>query len=249
MSVRSVAWRGWGAFIGGHPPYLPRAGGRGRDGYTLRQRFWASFIGVDLRLACSVTETRKAPPTLDSSRPQKTTSTRRTLRGALEPGWFVLPPLLEAGGLAAAGGDTVVLEASSPDDATMFRVRADHGVVQPEYTLELVLHGVDATRPLVCAVRYPRADGSEQLLLVPVVQGQFGPPASLVRLPGFAAESADGWTASAPVPVTSNRALWDQAIVAVSVHAVLNEATREAWRRVRDLVPDDLGEYIAGELP
>jgi hypothetical protein len=141
----------------------------------------------------------------------------------------------------------VVLEASSPDGAARFLVRADWAD-QPEYTLELVLQDVDATRPLVYPVQYISANGGEQVLLVPVVQGQFGPPASLIRLPGFTADSAAGWSAAAPAPVTSTTA-WDVETVATSVHAALNEATRDAWRRVQELAGDDLSGVIGSELP
>ncbi|WP_234392298.1 hypothetical protein [Streptomyces sp. WM6378] len=169
------------------------------------------------------------------------------LTGRLEPGWFALPPLLEVSGLTAAGGDALILEASSPDRGARFLVRR-HGTVPPEYRLELVLQGVDAARPLVSSVRYATASGNEQVLLVPVIQGQFGPPASLVRLPGFTADSASAeWTARAPAPVTPSTA-WDAATVADSVRAALNEATRAAWRQVRELVGDDLRRVIDGGL-
>ncbi|MFE9635831.1 hypothetical protein [Streptomyces sp. NPDC006463] len=142
----------------------------------------------------------------------------------------------------------MVLEASSPDGRVRFLVRG-HGTDCPEYSLELVLVGVDAARPMVASIRYPKAEGGEQALLVPVVQGKFGPAASYVRLPGFAAESASTqWTACAPVAVTSSTA-WDAATVADSVRAALNEATRNAWRQVRELIGDDLRSVIDGELP
>jgi hypothetical protein len=48
--------------------------------------------------------------------------------------------------------------------------------------------------------------------------------------------------------VTSTTA-WDAETVATSVHAALNEATRDAWRRVQELVGDDLSRVIGGQLP
>ncbi|MFJ3306915.1 hypothetical protein ACIPSA_28075 [Streptomyces sp. NPDC086549] len=115
-----------------------------------------------------------------------------------------------------------------------------HGTACPEYSLELVLVGAQAARPLMSAVRYPGANGSEQVLLVPVVKGQFGPATSYVRLPGFTVEwVSTAWRASAPVPVASSTA-WDAVTVAVSVRATLNEAPYNAWRQVRELVGDDL---------
>lgn len=41
---------------------------------------------------------------------------------------------------------------------------------------------------------------------------------------------------------------WDAATVADSVRAALNEATRDAWRQVREIVGDDLRATIDGEL-
>jgi hypothetical protein len=140
----------------------------------------------------------------------------------------------------------VVLEASSPDGAARFLVRST-GAIVPAYELELVLRGVDATLPLVSAVRYTGASGNQQVLLVPVAQGRLGSPASLVQLPDFTADSAAAWTASAPTLVTSS-VTWDAATVASSVRAALNEATREGWRQVRELVGDDLRSVIDGEL-
>src|SRR6185437_15351777 len=159
--------------LGGREPDLPRTAGRGRDGYTLGQRFWASFIGLDLRIDRFAT----VPPTVPPGRARKVQfgpSTRvdswgRSRSIHREPGWFPLPRLVGIGGLTAAGDDVVVLEASSPDGRVRFLVRTDRAV-QPEYRLELVLDGIDATWPVVCAVRYTDAGGGEQVLLVPVLQ-------------------------------------------------------------------------------
>ena len=246
MSARSVAWRSWTSFLGGRQPNLTRTAGRSRDGYTLRQRFWASFIGLALPpLRYGLAPTSEAS-TLIASPPPRKPRRQGPSASRLPPGWFALPALLEVGGLAAAGSDTVVLEASSPDGAARFLVRST-GAIVPAYDLELVLRGVDATLPLVSAVRYTGASGNQQVLLVPVVQGRLGSPASLVRLPDFTADSAARWTASAPALVTSSVA-WDAATVASSVRAALNEATREGWRQVRELVGDDLRSVIDGEL-
>jgi hypothetical protein len=214
----------------------------------VRQRFWASFTGLDLPPASFGTVSTPEASTGLPMRSSREGTRSGLLAGRLEPGWFALPPVLEVAGLTAAGGDAVILEASSPDGGAKFLVRG-HGTVRPEYRLELVLQGVDAARPLVSSVRYTTASGNEQVLLVPVVQGQFGPPASLVRLPGFTADSASAeWTARVPTPVTPSTA-WDAATVANSVRAALNEATRDAWRQVRELVSDYLRRAIDGELP
>ncbi|MCZ1014412.1 hypothetical protein [Streptomyces noursei] len=111
--------------------------------------------------------------------------------------------------------------------------------------MELVLRGVDVDGPLVSAIRYTQPDGRDRVLLVPVIQSQFGPPASLVRLPGFGDDTA--WTAAVPSSVALDTA-WDAATVADSVRAALNEATRDAWRQLRELVDDDVRSVIDGAL-
>ncbi|MFF3069182.1 hypothetical protein [Kitasatospora sp. NPDC057936] len=138
----------------------------------------------------------------------------------------------------------MVLETSSPDGRTGFLVRKV-GVLSPEYSLELVLHGVDAAQPVVTAISYTQVDGRERMLLLPVMQGQFGPPASYVRLPGFGIDVA--WTASSPSPATSDT-VWDAEVVADSVRLALNEATRDTWRQVRELVDENLRGVIDGAL-
>ncbi|MER6736514.1 hypothetical protein [Streptomyces puniciscabiei] len=167
--------------------------------------------------------------------------------GQLVDTWFALPELGEVGGLTAAGGDAVLLEASSPDGAATFLVRAE-GAVAPEYRLELILHHVEVTGPLVASIRYPTASGGEQTLLVPVVKGQFGPAASLVRLPGLNVDAASTrWSAQVPAPVVPTTS-WEPTTVVTSIRAALNEATRDAWRQVRELVGDELRAVIDGEL-
>jgi hypothetical protein len=138
----------------------------------------------------------------------------------------------------------VLLEASSPDGLVAILVRS-RGAERSEYSLELVVHGTDATLPLVSEISYTQADGHERLLLVPVAQGRFGPPASYVRLPGFGADRE--WRAAVPSPVLPSTT-WDTTTVADSVRAALNEATRDAWRQVRELVGDDLRDVIDGAL-
>jgi hypothetical protein len=103
----------------------------------LGRRFWASFIGLDLRIDRFAT----VPPTVPPDRPfiRSGPSTRvgnwgRSRSIQREPGWFPLPRLVGAGGLTAAGDDVVVLEASSPDGRVRFLVRTDRAV-QPEYRL------------------------------------------------------------------------------------------------------------------
>ncbi|MFD0374568.1 hypothetical protein [Streptomyces sp. NPDC127112] len=250
MSAGSIARRSWRAFIGAGPAHPRRTAERGREGYTLWQRIWASFIGFDLLPTAQVGRmpARRASAVIRGQASRAEPPRNGSPNGRPDRTWFTLPPLPGIGGLTAAGGDTVVLEALSPDGEVTFLVRR-HGTVRPEYSLELVSDGAGTAQPLVSTVKYPGgAGGSEQVLLVPVVRGPFGPAASYVRLPGFAVASAsEGWTACAPVPVASSLP-WDTATVAASVRAALNEATRNAWRQVRELVGDDVRAVIDGEL-
>jgi len=254
MTASSVAGRMWRSFLGGRRAYRPRPAGRGRDGYTVWQRFWASFTGLNLPPGPFVALSAPDAPTAHSNRRvqpefRPDPPSGPLVPGRLPPGWFALPAFPQAGGLLAAGSDSVVVQESSPDGGATFLVRAS-GSGHTEYTLELVLRNADVGSPLVGAVRYVTADGGEQVLLVPVVQGRFGPPASLVRLLGFTARSAAGWAALAPVPIASLAFLTarDDGTVAASVRAAANESTRDAWRQVRDLVADDLSRVIVGEL-
>ncbi|MEW2621368.1 hypothetical protein [Streptomyces sp. NPDC048106] len=270
MSAPSLARRGWDSFTG-----RPRAGrvrtvGRARRGYTLWQRLWASFIGVDLPPACvGPREARGAAPARPALVPDahwadrviRAEGTGRvevvaasgaqagagTVSGRSGDGWFALPALGQAFGLTAAGGDAVLLEAPSPDGAAAFLLRAEQSA-QPEYRLEVVVHGAETARPLMACLRYPVAGGGEHTLLVPVAAARFGPAASLVRLPGFDPVPASArWSARGPEPVTPALS-WDAATVAVSVRAALNEATRQAWRAVREQAGDELRAAIDGGL-
>ncbi|WP_147268385.1 hypothetical protein [Spongiactinospora rosea] len=98
-----------------------------------------------------------------------------------------------------------------------------------------MVHGIEGAAPLVTTVRYADVAGSDRVLLVPVVRRRFGPAASYVRLPGYAGEE---WTASMTAPVAPD-STWDAATVTLSVGASLNDATRDAWRQVRELIVDD----------
>ncbi|MET9882720.1 hypothetical protein ABZZ20_06065 [Streptomyces sp. NPDC006430] len=237
MTFGSVARRSWRSFTGTTYAHRPPTGVRARAGYTLWQRLWASFIGADLPSAPLATA-----PVLPGGYAEKPTGNRHPVSGAardrsrpqpLAAGWFRLPQLPKTGGLAAAGGDTVLLEASSPDGSARFLVRR-HGGSVPGYSLELVVHGVEGAAPLMTAVRYADGTGSERVLLVPVVRARYGPAASYVRLPGYVGQ---GWTASVTVPVGPD-STWDVAAVTLSVGASLNDATRDAWREVRALISE-----------
>ncbi|MFJ7280626.1 hypothetical protein [Kitasatospora sp. NPDC098663] len=233
MAIGSVAWRSWRSFTGSTVAHRPPTGARAREGYTLRQRLWASFIGADLPSGPLTPEPVLPEDSAGNWHPIAAAPRDRSRPQPLAPGWFPLAQLPQAAGLAAAGGDAVLLEASSPDGTARFLVRS-HGESVPEYSLELVVRGIEGTAPLMTAVRYSNLVGPERVLLVPVARGRFGPAASYVRLPGF---TGDGWTASVPAPVGSD-STWDAATVALSVGASLNDATRDAWREVRALISD-----------
>lgn len=241
MSDNPLARRSWRSLTNATPALRTPSGVRAREGYTLRQRFWASFIGADL-------PTRNAPnesvlPEQPAREPTVPTSEQPRISGS---GWFPLPHLPSGAGLAAAGSDTVLLEARSPDGKVQFLVRGndDSGA---GYNLELVVREIDGAELLMTALRYNEGgDGLEKALLVPVMRPHFGPAASYVRLPGF---TGKGWTASAPIPVRAADA-WDVATVTLSVRSALNDATRDAWRKVRALISDaELRSVIDEELP
>ncbi len=243
MNASPLARRSWRSFIGARPPGTPRTVGRGRAGHTLWQRVRASFLGFDLPVRPAPTATPRTPGTVPR---QSTAGGSRNRQPDVRPalGWFELPALSPGGALTAAGGDAVVLEAASPDGRVAFLVRST-GDGEPSYSLELVLRSDDGARPLMCLIRYARPDGRMRELLVPVVRGTVGPAASYVQLPEFSVGAA--WTASVSIPVGSESD-WDTDTVTTSIGAALNEATREAWRRVREHVGDDLPGVIDGAL-
>lgn len=230
MSDGPLTRRSWRSLTNATPALRTSTGVRAREGYTLRQRFWASFIGADLPagnlLTESVARERSAEYPTVSAREQPRTS---------GPGWFPLPLLPSGAGLAAAGSDTVLLEARSPDGKVQFLVRGQ-GDSGAGYSLELVVRDLDGAELLMTTVRYSEGggEGPERALLVPVLRARFGPAASYVRLPGFTGE---GWGASAPIPVRAAD-VWDVAAVTLSVRSALNDATRDAWREVRALISD-----------
>ncbi|MEU6844825.1 hypothetical protein ABZ930_23420 [Streptomyces sp. NPDC046716] len=244
MTNGSLARRFWRSFTGGVDPHHLHARVRAREGYSLWLRIWASFIGTDLPSGSMQAEPT-LPDTLRENRPTPRAADEQVLARPPAPGWFPLPRLPQGGGLAAAGGDTVLLEASAPDGIARFLVHSHAGPIRG-HSLEVVVPDAENTVPMMTALRYPTLAGPEQTLLVPVVRAPLGPAASYVRLPGF---SGEDWTASAPIPVSRDSA-WDAETVALSVGASLNEATRNAWRAVRATISDaDLRHVIDRELP
>ncbi|MFK0256277.1 hypothetical protein [Streptomyces sp. NPDC090445] len=251
MRSAPFARRCWNSFTGGRPAPLPRTAERGREGYTLRRRVWASFTGTVLPPAHPRPSAGTVPSAAQAT-PYRLGPGPRSGRPGDRPvpRWFTLPPLLSVGGVTAAGGDAVVLETVSPDGATAFLVRR-RGSGRSEYSLELVVRSADPEWqwPLVSTIKYSGADGAERVVLVPVARAGFGAAASYVHLPGFTGEaSSTGWSARTPAPLADPDPHWDADTVAASVRAALNEATREAWRQVRAHVGDDLRRAIDGEL-
>ncbi|MFD7975030.1 hypothetical protein [Streptomyces sp. NPDC059071] len=232
MTRGSVVRRSWSSFTTGRRT-SPRLTERGRAGYTLWQRVRASFTGISLPPHpghVPDTALRLAP----TPRPQ-------TARAA--GAWFALPPLPAAGALTASGDDTVVLKASSPDGRAVFVLHRT-GDQTSEYALELVIRDTGGP-PELATVTYTRPDGEEHTLLVPVSPSRYGAAASFVRLTGFTAGST--WRAGGPAPVPGNPD-WPSATVADSVRAALNEATRDAWRRVGERTGQGVRDAIEGAL-
>ncbi|MEV1023194.1 hypothetical protein [Streptomyces sp. NPDC050264] len=235
MSRASLARRSWVSFTGGHRTGPPPTMERGRAGYSLWERVWASFIGVVLP---------SRPARVPVSAPRQAPAHRPQANPAA-PGWFTLPSLPVAGALAASGSDAVVLEAASPDGRATFLLRRPVSVTSA-YRLELVVRGADDEgRPLLATVTYVQPDGHQRTLLVPVVPGRFGPAASYVRLRGFGPGST--WAATGPSPVPG-LVDWAPVTVAESVGAALNETTRDAWRRVGECVSEGVRDIIDGAL-
>ncbi|WP_435218879.1 hypothetical protein [Streptomyces sp. bgisy034] len=233
MTRGSVVRRSWSSFTTGRRAASPRAGERGRAGYALWQRAWASFTGINLPSRPGrVPDT--APRLTPAPRPQATPAAA---------GWFALPSLPAAGALTASGSDTVVLEAPSPDGRAVFVLRRTGGQTA-EYVLELVVRD-SVDQPELVTVTYTGPDGEEHTLLIPVSPSSFGPAASFVRLNGFAAGST--WQATGPALIPEDPD-WPSATVAHSVRAARNEATREAWRRVRECAGQGVRDTIDGAL-
>ncbi|MEU6075478.1 hypothetical protein [Micromonospora sp. NPDC047074] len=219
--VGSVVRRSWRSFVS-QPPPRPAPAGRGREGYRLWQRVWASIINRQLpRLAATTVAPPRVPPAV-----------RRPVAG-----WFGLPVVPTSGALTAAGDDRLVLEASSPDGGTLFLVRG----AAADYQLEVTLLGGGDPGPLAASVRYAAVDGTEWEIVVPMPSGRVGPPAGYVTLPGFGPGST--WAARGPEPVTADPG-WSDATVTLSVRAALNDATRQAWRRIGATLGGRLGGLI-----
>jgi hypothetical protein len=135
----------------------------------------------------------------------------------------------------------VVIQTTSPAGVAFFVRRQHSGLA--EFRVELVARNV-TDLPAVVSIRFPAGD-RQRLLLVPLAAQPLGPPAAQAELPGLA--SGVRWESTGPVAV-EQAPNWDQDVVRESVRVAANEATRDAWREVRDRVGGTLGEAIDREL-
>jgi len=205
---------------------------RARDGYSFWERYWAS-------LTVSKLPPRPTQATKDAQRPTTTAIRTRDWPTAILPEspWFPLPPVQAAVGLRASDDDDVLATAISPGGVEFF-VRQSHDA-PARYRVEVVVRQ-NEDLPALVRIRYPTAAG-QRVLLVPVAGPQFGAAASQVELPGM--QSGTPWEAAGPEPVASATE-WEVDAVADSIQAAASEATRGAWRAVRDAARDDLRSVI-----
>ena len=233
MMSRSFSRRYWDGMTGADAPPSSLAVGRGRTGFTFGQRYWSSFIGVDLPAR---PDTAAAEFSAPASKPMHLPR-RLPIARQLREGWFPLPQLPAPAGLRAGDDSDVVAEVTSPDHRVEFFVRRI-SIAPTRYRVEVVMREFDAL-PAIIVIRYGEADG-ERVLLVPIAQQAIGPPVSQVELPGFTGGTA--WEASAQV--RPDQTPWGEDIVIASIRAAVNQATRDAWRQVGEVVGDDLQRLI-----
>jgi hypothetical protein len=139
--------------------------------------------------------------------------------------------------LLAASNEHVVAEVTAANRIVEMTVRRYDSPMR--YRLEVVLRGADAL-PAVVSVRYGSPE-SQRLLLVPLDRQEFGPPSGLIDLPDFGAGIP--WEVSGPLHVESDTS-WSAEILTASVRTAVTVATRDAWRRVRNIVSDEMGRII-----
>src|SRR5579862_1338984 len=195
------------------------AAGRGRTGYTFWQRYWAAFIAADLPVRPDTASARGRSP---AAVPRSLRSARLVTAGGQERvGWFTLAPIPGKSALRAGDGEDEIVEMASPDGRVEFFVRRNR-LAPHSYRVEVVVRDADPL-PAVIFIRFETVDG-EQLLLVPVTAQNLGPASSQVELSGIL--TGRDWEASGPHRI--DPAAWDQDTVTRSVHAAVNEATRNA---------------------
>ena len=238
MTSVPVARRYWRALTGSRTAPEQPATGRGRAGYSFWQRFWASLIGVDLPVVADADNGRsRARSAVPSQRVR-----RMPVTGPGAGGWIMLPELRGPAILQASDESRVIAEAVTPDGRTEFFVRRDR--TSKRYLLEVVLREDDHL-PVFFLVRYGTAHG-ERRLAVPLLASTIGPPSAQVELADM--DVSQRWEALGPVPGDQASA-WGAGIVAASVAAAANEATRAAWRQVSGLLGPELAQVINQALP
>lgn len=225
--------RYWSLLTGASVAPAAPGSGRGWAVYQFWQRYWAAFTGVILPLP--------AEPAADPVRVDWHARSQPLVSGS-GAGWYALSPLPVLAGLRAGDEQDLIKELVLPDARAEYFVRRTTSI-PPRYRVEVVVRDRDVL-PAMVSLRYDTPDGDQEIL-VPVGAQEAGPAASQVELPRF--EGSGPLEASAPSPVVP-AAVWDGEIVAVSVRAAVTEATRNAWRQVREIVSDPLRQIISRAL-
>ena len=208
---------------------------RGREGYTFWERYLAAFLAIDLPVKASVATSFAAL----GGAPARPGATRPSSGGSA--GWIQMPSLPVPASLYA-GTDSAVVQTMELVDATL-RIRSREQAGSAQFRIEVVAsHRVGL--PAVVAVRFAVNRG-QRLLLVPLAAPLLGQPTAQANLVGL--ESGVAWDAREPVTV-EDVPDWDENVVSESVRAAASEATRRAWREIRDLIGGVLGQIIDREL-
>ena len=245
MSTASFARRCWNAFTGittQETASRSLTTGRQVAGYGFGQRCWAAFVGLDLPALPMSALAQPAVLTSVSGRSHQARS------NSVQPtpprsagGWLPLWPQVASSSLRADDGDGLMAEFRSPDGRIDYFIRR-LSVSQERYRLEVVVRDAESL-PAVISVRSTQTkDG--RVLLVPVVRSEWGPSAAQIDLVGF--DSA-AWEASG-LALVDQAMVWDTSVVVASVGAAANEATRNAWRRVGEIVTEDMRRVITEAL-
>ncbi len=147
------------------------------------------------------------------------------LRPSEEPG-FELPRPRRQTELAAAGEwvNSAVMQVGLPDAQGTLTL---HHERDQSYLLEID-RGHQASQLIVITVKYGKIDGREGLVVIPVRRS------ALARLDGFGQERP--WRAS--VATETRPPILTAVSVASSIRAAANNATRQAWSDLGNLVPE-----------
>ena len=165
------------------------------------------------------------------------------LRAVADAGSFLLPAPAAPAPLAAEGPvdeTPPLINALSPDGQVRYLLHAKQG---GQYWLEVLLKPA-ADPPVIAALSYMTADGTEQQLLIPIASSSGLPGSSMVSIEAFAPGMAwRAWSLEPPDCLPE----WGEHIIA-SIRAAATLATAEAWERVLPMVSQHLGELIAREI-